>query len=137
MSDAVTIIRHRQQAIRREMDRRGIALKAVSFDSGIPYATLLSYFPAEGSRDPAIMPVSALYSLVGALPTDLLSLVLPTDHLIVEVPADIDHDATAADMQDYLRWKHGAHHPESEAGRDIGPNEDREGRAKLAVVRAA
>jgi hypothetical protein len=53
MADAVKIVRQRQLAIRREMDRRGIALKQVEFDSGIPYATLLSYFPLEGSREPA------------------------------------------------------------------------------------
>lgn len=134
MTDATTIIRQRQLVMRREMDRRGIALKAVSFDSGVPYATLLSYFPMEGSRDPAVMPVSALYSLVGALPDDILSLLLPDGRLIVRVPEAVDHDEIAADMQDYLRWKQAAHHPESEAGREIGPTEDEAGRAKLTVV---
>ena len=45
------IIRERQLAIRRELDRRGIALKVVSYDSKIPYPTLLTYFPG-GDRVP-------------------------------------------------------------------------------------
>jgi hypothetical protein len=134
MSDGTMIIRQRQLAMRRELDRRGIALKAVSFDSGVPYATLLSYFPVEGSRDPAVMPVSALYCLVGALPQDILSLLLPDGHLIVKAPVELNHDEIAEAMQDFLHAKHAAHHPESEAGREIGPGEDEVLRGKFAVV---
>lgn len=134
MSDAVTIIRQRQLVMRREMDRRGIALKAVGFDSGIPYATLLSYFPVEGSREPAVMPVSALYCLVGALPDDLLSLLLPEGRLIVRAPVEVDHDEAADAMRAYLAAKDHAHHPESPAGRDIADCEDGRLRAKFALV---
>jgi hypothetical protein len=137
MTDATTIIRQRQLAIRRELDRRAVHLKAVSFDSGIPYPTLLSYFPAEGSRDPAVMPVSALYCLIGAVPDDLLSLLLPDGRVIVQVPAEVDHDEAANAMQDFLIAKAASHHPESEAGREIGPTEDRALRSKLALVKAA
>jgi hypothetical protein len=119
--DGVTIVRERQLAIRREMDRRGIALKQVEFDSGIPYATLLSYFPAEGSREPAVIPASAIYKLAEgkALPNDLLSLLLPQGLVIVQVPEGIDHDELADAFADYLHTKNAAHHPESPAGRDI------------------
>lgn len=136
MSDAVTIIRQRQLAMRRELDRRGIALKAVSFDSGVPYATLLSYFPVEGSRDPAVMPVSALYCLVGALPQDILSLLLPDGHLIVKAPVELNHDEIDDAMRDYVATKAHAHHPESECGREIGPGEDETLRAKFTIVAA-
>lgn len=136
MSDATMIIRQRQLAMRREMDRRGIALKAVSFDSSVPYATLLSYFPVEGSRDPAVMPVSALYCLVGALPQDVLSLLLPDGHLIVKAPIEIDHDQIAEAMVDYLAEKQRAHHPESEAGPAIGPGEHGKLTTKFTVVAA-
>jgi hypothetical protein len=137
MADGSTIIRQRQCTIRRQLDARGISLKAVSFDSGIPYPTLLSYFPAEGSREPAVMPCSALYCLVGAIPDDLLSLLLPDGRVIVQVPAEVDHDEAAGAMQDFLIAKAASHHPESEAGREIGPTEDRQLRAKLALVKAA
>lgn len=138
MSDGVTIIRQRQLAMRREMDRRGIALKAVSFDSTIPYATLLSYFPVEGSREPAMMPVSALYMLCEALPEDLLSLLLPTGRLIVRAPEEINHDEIEKAARDFLAAKGEAHHPESEMGRDIGPNErDRLTRKAVALKAVA
>lgn len=137
MADATTIIRQRQLVMRREMDRRGIALKAVSFDSGMPYATLLSYFPAEGSRDPAVMPVSALYCLVGALPDDILSLLLPDGRLIVCAPESIDHDEIADACRDYLRTKDHAHRPDSPAGRDIAECEDNVLRGKFARVAGA
>lgn len=134
MPDATTIIRQRQLAIRREMDRRGIALKAVHFDSGIPLPTLQSYFPTEGTRDPAVMPLSALDARIGVIPDDLLSLLLPAGRLIVQAPEEIDHDQIAPAMRAYLKAKDEAHHPESEAGRDIGPGEDKSLRDRLTVV---
>jgi hypothetical protein len=134
MADAVRIIRDRQLAIRREMDRRGLALKQVEFDAGIPYATLLSYFPAEGSREPAVMPVSALYKLADALPNDLLSLLLPIGRVIVTVPEDVDLDGIAAEFSEFLHDKNAAHHPDSECGRDIGPNEHAALTAKVVML---
>lgn len=130
------IVRQRQSAIRREMDRRGIALKAVSYDSGIPYATLLSYFPQEGGRDPVMLPVSALYALANteALPLDLLSLVLPAGNLIVKAPESVDHDEASSAMRSYLKAKDEAHHPDSPGGRDIAPCEDEHLRGKLTLV---
>ncbi len=130
------ILKQRQCAMRREMDRRGIALKAVSFDSGIPYSTLLSYFPQEGGREPAIMSVEAQFALAekDALPADILSLLLPAGKLIVHVPENVDHDEADKACRDYADAKAAAHHPDSEAGRDIGPNEDRALRGKLSLV---
>lgn len=127
MADSVTIIRERQYVIRREMDRRSIALKAVALDSGIPYPTLLSYFPEQGTREPAQIPGGAIYALCEgkALPADLLSLLLPDGWQIVRAPEAIDHDALCDLAGQYIAQKHAAHHPESELGREIGPNEDR------------
>lgn len=136
MADTIRIVRDRQCAVRREMDRRGIALKQVEFDSGIPSSTLLSYFPAEGSRDPAVMPASALYALAGAhaLPLDLLSLLLPANVMLVRVPDDVDHDAACEAMHHYLAEKAVAHRPDSPDGPAIAPCEDVSLRQKLAAV---
>ncbi len=123
MHDNVAIIRSRQTAIRREIDRRGIPLKAVSFDSGIPYETLLTYFPAPKTREPAQIPGGAVYALCGALPLDLLSLLLPDGYQIVRAPESIDHDALCELATSYVSTKVAAHHPDSELGREIGPNE--------------
>lgn len=123
--DGNVIVRERQLAIRREMDRRGISLKAVSLDSGIPYASIVSYFPGEKDRQPAAIPAGAVFTLCAteALPLDLLSLVLPVGFAIVRAPESLDHDALCQIAADYVAEKNRAHHPESEAGRDIGPGE--------------
>lgn len=140
MSDASTIMRDRQRAIRRELDRRGFHLKAVSFDSGIPYSTLLSYFPGEergfAPRQPAEMPSGAVYSLCGAIPDDLLNLMLPDGYAVVRVPAGIDYDEFSSACRAFIDAKDKAHHPESEAGRDIGPNEEAELAANVVRLRA-
>jgi hypothetical protein len=126
--DHTTIIRARQLAIRREIDRRSIALKAVSYDSGIQYDTLLTYFPAEGSREPAQIPGGAIFALCAgsALPADLLSILLPDGWQIVRAPESLNHDELCEIAEQYTTKKMAAHHPESEAGREIGPNEERE-----------
>lgn len=140
MRDENSIVRDRQLAIRREMDRRDISIKAVALDGGWKDpSTILSYFPnPEGAKEPATMSVAALYRLIrtGALPVDLLSLLLPEGHLIVKAPVEIDHDTISEAVQDYLHEKERAHHPESEAGREIGPGEDKVLRLKVARLRA-
>lgn len=139
MRDNVVIVRERQLGIRREIDRRGIALKIVAADSRIPYETLLTYFPQEGSREPAQIPGGAIYSLCEgeALPADLLSLLLPNGWQVVRVPEGIDHDKVAELGADYLTAKNASHHPESEAGRDIGPHEAAALTRKLVQLKVA
>jgi hypothetical protein len=119
MRDETDIVRERQLAIRRELDRRGILLKTVALDAGMSYSTVQSYFPGERNAVPATMSVAALYALIGAIPDDLLSLLLPSGHAIVQVPDSIDHDALCEAMQDYLTEKAKAHRPDSPKGRDI------------------
>ena len=133
-SRIVGIIRERQLAMRREMDRRGIAMKVVSQDSGIPYATLLTYFPADPLKQPTQIPGSAIYALTGNLAPDILSLLLPSGHVIVKAPEEINHDEIAEAMHDFLTTKERAHHPESEAGREIGPGEHQSLREKFTVI---
>ncbi len=124
MNDVDDIVRQRQLAIRRELDRRGIALKAVSYDSRIPMPTLLSYFPG-GETKPAIMSMAAIFKILSgnAIPRDLLSLLLPDGDLIVQVPVAIDHDEIEQAARDYLAAKGRAHHPESPDGRELAPVE--------------
>ena len=134
-NDIVSVMKDRQLVMRRELDRRGIALKSISFDSGIPYSTLLSYFPGERDATPALMPVSAQFMLCGAIPQDVLSLLLPDGHLIVRAPEQMDHDEVSEACQQFIRAKEQAHHPESPAGRDIADCEDETLRGKFAVIR--
>jgi hypothetical protein len=136
MRSANEIIRDRQLAIRRELDRRGIPLKVIAYDSGIPYPTLCSYFPG-GERQPAEMPTGAAYSLCGVLPDDLLNLLCPDGFAVVRVPAGTDYDDFAARCREFIETKDRAHHPESEAGREIGPNEQQSLSDKVVRLKVA
>jgi hypothetical protein len=128
MSDTSTIIRQRQLAIRREMDRRGLLLKIVAQDSGIPYPTLATYFPADPHAEPAQIPGGAIYALADskALPADLLSDLMPEGWAIVRVPEGIDHDAIAEWAEAYQARKLAAHRADSECAEQIGPTEHTE-----------
>lgn len=58
----------------------------------------------------------------------------PEAHALVCVPTGINHDEIAEACETYLSAKNKAHHPESEAGREIGPREDADLRQKFTVV---
>lgn len=128
------IMRDRQLTIRRQFDQRGIALKALALDAGIPQPTLQSYFPTEGTREPAVIPMSAVYCLAPFLPADLMTLLLPDGFAIVRVPEAMDHCEVAEAMQDYLCAKSRAHRADSPGGAEIAPCEDADLRTKLAAV---
>jgi hypothetical protein len=125
MSDNSRIVKDRQHAIRREMDRRGISLKAASMDSGIPYPTFASYFPADQHADPAQIPGGAIYAIVAgnALPLDLVSLLMPDGVQVVRASEGMDHDEIEDLCRDYVATKAKAHHVDSPAGRDLAPCE--------------
>jgi hypothetical protein len=116
-----------QRVIREKQDDRGISLKAIAAKSGIPYTSFCGYFPGnerDSTPKPSVeLPVSAFNKLCGALPNDLLNLLIPDGFAIVEVPAGVDYDDFSARCRDFVDTKEKAHHPESEAGRDIGPTE--------------
>jgi hypothetical protein len=129
MRDANTIVRERQLIIRHQMDDQDISLRGVSAKSGINYETIVSYFPGgrDGSphREPATMNAAAIYKLVKneALPLDLVSMLLPDGYQIMRSMEGIDHETLFQLACDYIAEKNRAHHPDSEAGRDIGPTE--------------
>lgn len=127
-------IKATQKRIFRIALRNGLTLKAISLDSTIPYNTLRSY--AGSGCETAEMPVSALYKLIGVIPDELLSLLLPEGRQIVRAPEDIDLDELARVAREFCAGKDQAHHPESEAGREIGPNETERLMNAAALLRA-
>ncbi len=139
MRDSTAIVRDRQTAIRREMDRRGISMKAVSLDAEMSPSTVASYFSLEKDKEPASMSVAALYRFLetGAIPLDLLSLLLPAGHVIVHVPEDIDIDDFCEVASDLVNDRIKASHPSSECGPAVGPNERAQMMGKIATLRAA
>lgn len=110
----------------------GLTLKAIHLDSGVDYDSLCNY--AKGDTQ---MPVGVLCALVGVIPDELLSLLLPDGRAIVSIPDNIDHDEISTACRAYIDAKEQAHHPESPAGRDIAPCEDATLRGKVVRIRAA
>lgn len=135
-SKIVAVIRDRQKAIRRELDRRQISMKVVSQDSGIGYATLLTYFPADEKKQPVQISGSAIFALAGAIPDDVLSLLMPTGRLVVSAPEEMDHDTFASLCRAYVGAKDDAHHIDSPAGREISDCEDDKLNTKAARLQA-
>lgn len=130
------IVKQRQLAMRREMDRRGILLKIVAQDSGIPYPTLATYFPADPNADPAQIPGGAIYDLAAsnALPLDLLSDLLPNGLLMVRAPEGIDHNELSEGFTEYLSEKQQFHREDSECGPALGPTETARLNAKVVAL---
>lgn len=99
--------------------RYGLTLKMIATDADLGLDSVRNYAAGE-----TMMPLFALDALIGVLPDDLLSLLLPDGRAIVQVPEEVNHDEAAAGMLAWLADKASAHRPDSEAGRDIGPTEN-------------
>ena len=137
MNDENNIVRDRQKLIRREMERRHIAIKAVQLDAGWETpSTVLSYFPGDPDKVPATMSVAALYRLLktNALPVDLLSLLLPDGFQIVRAAEDIDHDELCDWAESYVATKTKAHRADSPLGPEIAPCEKNELDGKVCAL---
>ena len=116
-------ISERQKATQERIFRlaardHGLTLKAISLDSGIGYTTIQSY--ANGG---SVMSIASLFALVGVIPDELLSLLLPDGRVIACVPGNIDHDEIANWSETYSAKKLAAHRKDSECEEALGPNE--------------
>lgn len=121
-----------QQSVFLEANNRGLTIKVIHFDTGISQDTLRSW-----ARGEAVMSIAGLFALVGVIPDDLLSMLLPDGRQIVRVPENLDHDEIETACRDFLAAKGQAHHPESECGREIGPGEKDVLDRKVVALKAA
>lgn len=121
-----------QQSVFLEANNRGLTIKVIHYDTGISQDTLRSW-----ARGEAVMSIAGLFGLVGVIPDDLLSMLLPDGRQIVRVPESLDHDEIETACRDFLAAKGQAHHPESECGREIGPGEKDVLDRKVVALRAA
>lgn len=103
-----------QQDMFREADRRGVTVKGLHYDTGISQDTIRSW-----ARGEAVMSIAGLFAMVGWMPDDLLSMLLPEGRQIVQLPDDLDHDALSDLAADYLTTKAAAHKLDSPGGVDI------------------
>lgn len=134
MDKKIAQMRDRQARVFRiatDPVRYGLTLKLIAADADLDYDSVRNY--AAGKTT---MPVTALFALVGVVPDELLSHLLPEGRSIVRVPDELDHDQVCEAMQEYLHEKHKAHHPDSECGPAIGPTECKVLRGKFAQVAA-
>lgn len=121
-----------QQDVFRIAEDRGITRKAIHHDTGLSTDTLGSW-----ARGEAVMSIAGLFALVGVIPDDLLSMLLPVGRQIVQLPDDLDHDALSDLAADYLTAKAAAHKVDSPAGVEIAACEKRVLDAKVVALRAA
>ena len=117
MRDDNAIMRDALLTIRLELDNRRIPLKVCASKGGFSYSTFLSWFPADGT--PQIPSLAAMPGLARALPSDLLSYLVPDGFHIVPDPEGIDYDQFADGCHAYLARKSKAHCPDSPAGREL------------------
>lgn len=132
MRDETTIMRETLLAIRQELDKRGAVHKVLAAKAGVGTTTWFSWFPAAGT--PQVPSLAALPGLARALPSDLLSLLVPDGFHVVPDPEGLDYDDFAAGCRAYLDAKDRAHHPDSPAGRDIADCEREELDAKVVQL---
>ena len=121
-----------QQSVFLEANNRGLTIKVIHFDTGISQDTLRSW-----ARGEAVMSIAGLFGLVGVIPDDLLSMLLPDGRQIVCVPENLDHDEIETACRDFLAAKGQAHHPDSPAGREIAPCEKDVLDRKVVALKAA
>jgi len=121
-----------QQSVFLEANNRGLTIKVIHFDTGVSQDTLRSW-----ARGEAVMSIAGLFSLVGVIPDDLLSMLLPEGRQIVQLPDDLDHDALSDLAADYLSAKAAAHHANSPAGIAIASCEREVLDRKVTALRAA
>lgn len=132
-SETIQTVKATQQRIFRLAERdHGLTRKAISLDSGINYDSVCNY--AKGETE---MSVSALVAMVGVIPDELLSLLLPEGRVIVRAPEGLNHDQLEEAARDYIAEKAKAHHPLSPAGREISPCEQEKLDAKIVPLRSA
>ncbi|KMS59148.1 hypothetical protein V474_07860 [Novosphingobium barchaimii LL02] len=117
--------------IAQDPTRIGLTLKMIAADADLNLQSVRNY--AAGETE---MPMSALDALIGVLPDDLLSLLLPAGHAIVTVPDGICHDEIEKAARDFLAAKGEAHHPSSPGGRELSACEIASLNRKAAKLRA-
>ena len=135
MSDkSIMQMRDRQQRVFRiacDPTRYGLTLKLIATDADLDYDSVRNY--AAGKTT---MPITALFALIGVVPDELLSHLLPEGRAIVAVPDELDHDQIETACRDYLEVKGGSHAVASPGGREISDCEAVLLNGKVAHLRA-
>lgn len=109
-----------------------LSIPEIARRSKLPVPTVNAW--AQGRNALSLWGVKKLLRVKDLAPL-LSRLFEPEEYALVAVLAGTDHDEFAAHCRLFLSEKDAAHHPDSEAGRDIGPTEDRRlAQTRLSVV---
>ncbi len=116
--------------------QRGITATVIHYDTGGKNGGISLSTIGQWSRGESAMGLEMLIRLIGVIPDEILSLLLPDGHRIVPAPETIDHDELARLALDLAAEHAAARHPDSEHGVEIGPNEHNRLTAKATHLRA-
>jgi hypothetical protein len=97
--------------IAQDPTRFGLTLKMIAADADLNLQSVRNY--AAGDTE---MPLSALDALIGILPEELLTLLMPAGHAIVRIPDGIDLDELDAACRAVVAEKAKAHRENSPGG---------------------
>lgn len=126
-----SVRRRQREMFAKVLDRRtyNMTITEIAERSGLDDSSISNY-----AGGVTTMSLVAIDALVDIIPDELLSMLLPSERIILRKPVGINHEQACQAMTDYVTAKLAAHHPDSECGPAIGPNEDADLRGRLAVV---
>lgn len=102
---------------------RRFSVKELANATGVPDWQINTALIRGDHPDNRPLPPEALLSIASFLGPVFTNKWLGLAQQMAVYSGEIDHDELAEKVADYLAEKNAAHHPESEAGRDIGPGE--------------
>jgi hypothetical protein len=102
---------------------RRYSVKELANATGIPDWQINTALIRGDHPDNRPLPPEALVSIASFLGPVFTNKWLGLAKQMAVYSGEVDHDELADAVADYLHEKNAAHHPESEAGRDIGPTE--------------
>ena len=108
-----------------------LSIPAIAKQAKLPTTTVNAW--AQGRNTLSLWGLKKLLRVKELAPL-LSRLFEPEEFALVAIMAGVDHDEISEKIQDYLREKERAHHPESPAGRDLAPCEESKLCGKFAVI---
>lgn len=121
-----------QKAMFRLAAAKGFTQELIHNDTGLPTTSLSEW--ANGKAKLSLVALLAIAEIPD-FPLELLSLIMPSNIALVRIPSGIDYDEVSSACREFIDAKDKAHHPESEAGRDLGPTEQADLNQKVVSIR--
>ncbi|MGX7895499.1 hypothetical protein [Tsuneonella sp. HG222] len=108
-----------QQTVFRLAATKGVTQKVIHLETGLSVSVIGQY-----ARGETAMSAASLIKMIGVIPDELLSLLLPDGRAIVSMPSEINHDEICEWAEKFAARKMAAHREDSPMGPVIAPCED-------------